>query len=59
VNGSNGRQSAKIAGNTITVSVTGKNGTGVNTYELSPDLTQCSIRWNALPAFKQKCSRAL
>jgi hypothetical protein len=42
VNGSNGRQAAKISGNTITVSVTGKNGTGVNTYELSTDLTQCS-----------------
>jgi hypothetical protein len=42
VNGSNGRQTAKISGNTLTVSVTGSNGTGVNTYELSPDLTQCS-----------------
>jgi hypothetical protein len=41
VNGSNGRQTAKISGNTLTMSVTGGNGTGVNTYELSPDLTQC------------------
>ena len=42
VDGSNGRQSAKISENTITVSVTGRNGTGVNTYELSPDLTKCT-----------------
>jgi hypothetical protein len=41
VNGSNGRQTAKISGNTLTMSVTGGNGPGVNTYELSPDLTQC------------------
>jgi hypothetical protein len=42
VNGSNGRRTAKIAGNTITVSVTGGSGTNVNTYDLSTDLTQCS-----------------
>jgi hypothetical protein len=54
VNGSNGRQSAKIAGNTITVSVTGKNGTGVNTYELSPDLTQCSHTVECPAGFQAK-----
>jgi hypothetical protein len=42
VNGSNGRQTARITGNTITVSISGNNGIGVNTYELSTDLTQCS-----------------
>ena len=54
VNGSNGRQSAKIDGNTITVSVTGKNGTGVNTYELSPDLTQCSHTVECPAGFQAK-----
>jgi hypothetical protein len=54
VNGSNGRQSAKIAGKTITVSVTGKNGTGVNTYELSPDLTQCSHTVECPAGFQAK-----
>jgi hypothetical protein len=54
VNGSNGRQSAKIAGNTITVSVIGKNGTGVNTYELSPDLTQCSHTVECPAGFQAK-----
>jgi hypothetical protein len=54
VNGSNGRQSAKIDGNTITVSVTGKNGTGVNTYEVSPDLTQCSHRVECPAGFQAK-----
>jgi hypothetical protein len=54
VNGSNGRQSAKIEGNTITVSVTGKNGTGVNTYELSPDLTQCSHTVECPAGFQAK-----
>ena len=54
VNGSNGRQSAKIAGNTITVSVSGKNGTGVNTYELSPDLTQCSHTVECPAGFQAK-----
>jgi hypothetical protein len=54
VNGSNGRQSARIAGNTITVSVTGKNGIGVNTYELSPDLTQCSHTVECPAGFQAK-----
>jgi hypothetical protein len=54
VNGSNGRQSAKIDGNTITVSVTGKNGTGVNTYELSADLTQCSHTVECPAGFQAK-----
>jgi hypothetical protein len=54
VNGSNGRQSAKIEGNTITVSVTGKNGTGVNTYELSTDLTQCSHTVECPAGFQAK-----
>jgi hypothetical protein len=54
VNGSNGRQSAKIDGNTITVSVTGKNGTGVNTYALSPDLTQCSHTVECPSGFQAK-----
>ena len=54
VNGSNGRQSARIEGNTITVSVTGKNGTGVNTYELSPDLTQCSHTVECPAGFQAK-----
>jgi hypothetical protein len=54
VNGSNGRQSAKIDGNTITVSVTGKNGTGVNTYELSSDLTQCSHTVECPAGFQAK-----
>lgn len=42
LNGSNGRQTAKISGNTLTVTVTGKDGTGVNSYELSSDLSSCS-----------------
>ncbi len=54
VNGSNGRQSAKIDGNTITVSVTGKNGTGVNTYALSSDLTQCSHTVECPSGFQAK-----
>jgi hypothetical protein len=54
VNGSNGRQSAKIDGNTITVSVIGKNGTGVNTYELSSDLTQCSHTVECPAGFQAK-----
>jgi hypothetical protein len=54
VNGSNGRQSAKIEGNTITVSVTGQNGTGVNTYELSPDLTQCTHTVGCPAGFQAK-----
>jgi hypothetical protein len=54
VNGSNGRQSAKTDGNTITVSVTGKNGTGVNTYELSSDLTQCSHTVGCPAGFQAK-----
>jgi hypothetical protein len=54
VNGSNGRQSARIEGNTITVSVTGKNGTGVNTYELSPDLAQCSHTVECPAGFQAK-----
>jgi hypothetical protein len=58
VNGSNGRQTAKISGNTLTVSVTGGNGTGVNTYELSPDLTNAPTQSSVQPATGQKCSRA-
>jgi hypothetical protein len=54
VNGSNGRQAAKISGNAITVSVTGKNGTGVNTYELSKDLTQCSHMVQCPAGFQAK-----
>jgi hypothetical protein len=54
VNGSNGRQTAKISGNAITVSVTGKNGTGVNTYELSTDLTQCSHMVQCPAGFQAK-----
>jgi hypothetical protein len=54
VNGSNGRQTAKISGNTLTVSVTGGNGTGVNTYELSPDLTQCSYAVECPAGFRAK-----
>ena len=54
MNGSNGRQSAKIERNTITVSVTGKNGTGVNTYEVSPDLTQCSHTVGCPAGFQAK-----
>jgi hypothetical protein len=54
VNGSNGRQTAKISGNTLTVSVTGKDGTGVNTYELSPDLTQCSHTVQCPAGFQAK-----
>ncbi len=53
-NGSNGRQSARIEGNTITVSVTGKNGTGVNTYEVSPDLTQCTHTVECPAGFQAK-----
>jgi hypothetical protein len=54
VNGSNGRQAAKITGNTITVSVTGSNGNGVNTYELSPDLAQCSYAVECPAGFRAK-----
>jgi hypothetical protein len=54
VNGSNGRQTAKISGNAITVSVAGKNGTGVNTYELSKDLTQCSHTVECPAGFQAK-----
>jgi hypothetical protein len=54
VNGSNGRQSARIEGNTITVSVTGKNGIGVNTYEVSPDLTQCTHTVECPAGFEAK-----
>jgi hypothetical protein len=54
VNGSNGRQSAKISGNALTVSVTGKDGTGVNTYELSTDLTQCSHTMQCPAGFQAK-----
>jgi hypothetical protein len=54
VNGSNGRQAARITGNTISVSVTGGNGTGVNTYELSPDLTQCSYAVECPAGFRAK-----
>jgi hypothetical protein len=54
VNGSNGRQTAKVTGNTISVSVTGNNGTGVNTYELSPDLTQCSYAVECPAGFRAK-----
>ena len=54
VNGSNGRQSARIEGNTITVSVIGKNGTGVNTYEVSHDLTQCTHTVGCPAGFEAK-----
>ncbi len=54
VNGSNGRQSARIEGNTITVSVIGQNGTGVNTYEVSPDLTQCTYTVECPAGFEAK-----
>jgi hypothetical protein len=54
VNGSNGRQAAKISGNTISVSVTGNNGTGVNTYQFSPDLTQCSYAVECPAGFRAK-----
>jgi hypothetical protein len=54
VNGSNGRQTAKISGNTLTVSVTGKDGSGVNTYDLSPDLTQCSHTMQCPAGFQAK-----
>jgi hypothetical protein len=54
VNGSNGRQTAKISGNAITVSVTGKNGTGVNTYEVSTDLTKCSHTVQCPAGFQAK-----
>jgi hypothetical protein len=53
-NGSNGRQAAKISGNTLTVSVTGKDGTGVNTYELSTDLTQCTHTVQCPAGFQAK-----
>ena len=54
VNGSNGRQTTKISGNALTVSVTGKDGTGVNTYELSADLTQCSHTMQCPAGFQAK-----
>jgi hypothetical protein len=54
VNGSNGRQTTKISGNTLTVSVTGKDGSGVNTYDLSPDLTQCSHTMQCPAGFQAK-----
>ena len=54
VNGSNGRQTAKITGNTITVSVTGSNGTGINTYDLSTDMSQCSYRVECPAGFQAK-----
>lgn len=54
VNGSNGRQAAKISGNTVTVSVTGKDGTGVNTYELSTDLNHCSHTVQCPAGFQAK-----
>ena len=54
VHGSNGRQSATISRNTITVSVTGKNGIGVNTYELSEDLAQCSHTVQCPAGFQAK-----
>jgi hypothetical protein len=54
VNGSNGRHNAKVSGNTLTVSVTGSDGTGVNTYELSPDLTQCSYTVECPAGFRAK-----
>ncbi len=54
VNGTNGRYTAKISGNTISVSVAGKNGTGVNTYELSADLTQCSHTMQCPAGFQAK-----
>ena len=54
VNGSNGRQRAKISRHALTVSVTGKDGTGVNTYELSADLTQCSHTMQCPAGFQAK-----
>jgi hypothetical protein len=54
VNGSNGRQTAKISGNAITVTVTGKDGTGVNTYQLSTDLTRCSHTVQCPAGFQAK-----
>jgi hypothetical protein len=54
VNGSNGRQTAKISGNTISVSVTAKDGTGLNTYELSTDLNQCSYTVQCPAGFQAK-----
>jgi len=54
VNGSNGRQTTKISGNALAVSVTGKDGTGVNTYELSTDLTQCSHTMQCPAGFQAK-----
>jgi hypothetical protein len=54
VNGSNGRQTAKVSGNTISVSVTAKDGTGLNTYELSTDLNQCSYTVQCPAGFQAK-----
>jgi hypothetical protein len=54
INGSNGRQAAKITGNTITVTVAGSNGTGVNTYDLSTDMSQCSYRVECPDGFQAK-----
>src|SRR5262249_55007804 len=54
VNGSNGRQSAKISGNTLTVRVTGKDGVGVNSYELSSDLSRCSHTVQCPAGFQAK-----
>jgi hypothetical protein len=54
VNGSDGRYTAKISGNTIEVSVAGKNGTGVNTYGLSVDLSQCSHTVQCPAGFQAK-----
>jgi len=54
VNGSNGRQTSKITGNTITVSVAGNSGASVNTYELSPDLSQCSHTVECPAGFQAK-----
>ena len=54
VNGSNGRQTAKFHGNTLTVTVIGRDGSGVNTYELSPDLTQCTHRVGCPAGFQAK-----
>jgi hypothetical protein len=54
VNGSNGRQSAKISGNTLTVSVIGKDGIGVNSYELSSDLSRCSHTVQCPAGFQAK-----
>lgn len=54
VNGSNGRQTSKIAGNKIIVSVAGESGDSVNTYELSPDLSQCAHTVECPPGFRAK-----